>query len=314
MWRCREKSRRQRGHGLSPHHRRMERGAHPDRVRSHWRRRWFVDTAANMQASASSSQTHRRQPGRAVPHRARLRPCGSGRPHAQRCGGEIRPRRECGPEANMAKLLASEAAWEAANACLDAHAAMVSRANSTSSASSARPGLYDGADQQQSGAGVPRPNVLGMRNPIELLTPSFSRCASVAAGWKQTRRPAMRMSTYAKLGTAGDRRLDGGAGDCGRTPGTAQTAAPRGERRRRSLSRHPRLGADHVEKRPWGGSNGVAVDKDGKTIWATDRCSPGTLRAASIRTSTRSIISTRTARRSKVSRRHVRLAARHPCG
>jgi DNA-binding beta-propeller fold protein YncE len=31
------------------------------------------------------------------------------------------------------------------------------------------------------------------------------------------------------------------------------------------------------EKRPWGGSNGVAVDKDGKTIWATDRCSAGTV-------------------------------------
>jgi len=30
------------------------------------------------------------------------------------------------------------------------------------------------------------------------------------------------------------------------------------------------------ETRPWGGSNGVAVDKDGKTVWATDRCSPGT--------------------------------------
>ncbi|HET6172199.1 MAG TPA: acyl-CoA dehydrogenase family protein, partial [Gaiellales bacterium] len=27
----------------------------------------------------------------------------------------------CGPEANMAKLLASEASWEAANACLDTH-------------------------------------------------------------------------------------------------------------------------------------------------------------------------------------------------
>jgi acyl-CoA dehydrogenase len=27
----------------------------------------------------------------------------------------------CGPEANMAKYLASEASWEAANACLDAH-------------------------------------------------------------------------------------------------------------------------------------------------------------------------------------------------
>src|SRR5213592_436422 len=31
-----------------------------------------------------------------------------------------------------------------------------------------------------------------------------------------------------------------------------------------------------LEKRPWGGSNGVAIDKDGKTVWSTDRCSPGT--------------------------------------
>src|SRR5437763_3036671 len=31
-----------------------------------------------------------------------------------------------------------------------------------------------------------------------------------------------------------------------------------------------------MEKRPWGGSNGVAIDRDGKTVWATDRCSPGT--------------------------------------
>ena len=30
-----------------------------------------------------------------------------------------------------------------------------------------------------------------------------------------------------------------------------------------------------LEKRPWGGSNGVAIDKDGRTVWATDRCSPG---------------------------------------
>ena len=30
------------------------------------------------------------------------------------------------------------------------------------------------------------------------------------------------------------------------------------------------------EMRPWGGSNGVAIDKDGKSVWATDRCSPGT--------------------------------------
>jgi DNA-binding beta-propeller fold protein YncE len=26
------------------------------------------------------------------------------------------------------------------------------------------------------------------------------------------------------------------------------------------------------ERRPWGGSNGVAVDRDGRTIWAVDRC------------------------------------------
>jgi hypothetical protein len=31
-----------------------------------------------------------------------------------------------------------------------------------------------------------------------------------------------------------------------------------------------------IEARPWGGSNGVAVDRDGKSVWATDRCSPGT--------------------------------------
>src|SRR5262245_43278738 len=30
-----------------------------------------------------------------------------------------------------------------------------------------------------------------------------------------------------------------------------------------------------LEKRGWGGSNGVAIDQDGKSVWATDRCSPG---------------------------------------
>ena len=31
-----------------------------------------------------------------------------------------------------------------------------------------------------------------------------------------------------------------------------------------------------LEARPWGGSNGVAIDRDGSSVWATDRCSPGT--------------------------------------
>src|SRR5437762_6577352 len=30
------------------------------------------------------------------------------------------------------------------------------------------------------------------------------------------------------------------------------------------------------ENRPWGGSNGVAIDRDGESVWATDRCSAGT--------------------------------------
>ena len=30
-----------------------------------------------------------------------------------------------------------------------------------------------------------------------------------------------------------------------------------------------------IEGRPWGGSNGVAIDRDGRSVWATDRCSPG---------------------------------------
>ena len=32
-----------------------------------------------------------------------------------------------------------------------------------------------------------------------------------------------------------------------------------------------------TEKRAWGGSNGVAIDKDGKSVWAVERCSPGTV-------------------------------------
>ena len=59
----------------------------------------------------------------------------------------------------------------------------------------------------------------------------------------------------------------------GGTPQDRQSSA--GQPRRQSLSRHPGLGAA-IEGRPWGGSNGVAIDRDGKTVWATDRCSPGT--------------------------------------
>jgi DNA-binding beta-propeller fold protein YncE len=32
----------------------------------------------------------------------------------------------------------------------------------------------------------------------------------------------------------------------------------------------------NLEGRAWGGSNGVAIDRDGRSVWAVDRCSPGT--------------------------------------
>jgi len=34
--------------------------------------------------------------------------------------------------------------------------------------------------------------------------------------------------------------------------------------------------AEALEGRRWGGSNGVAIDPDGRSVWAVDRCSPGT--------------------------------------
>ena len=55
------------------------------------------------------------------------------------------------------------------------------------------------------------------------------------------------------------------------------------------------------EARPWGGSNGVAIDRDGKSVWATDRCSPGTTPAVSAQKPTPSTTSTMQGRRSAAS-------------
>ncbi len=70
-------------------------------------------------------------------------------------------------------------------------------------------------------------------------------------------------------------------------PGTALQAQQRGGTSQTDKVTPVNSGADpytvirdwaHLTKeaRPWGGSNGVAVDRDGKSVWATDRCSPGT--------------------------------------
>ena len=37
-----------------------------------------------------------------------------------------------------------------------------------------------------------------------------------------------------------------------------------------------------LEARPWGGSNGVAIDRDGKSVWATDRCRREALSSSSV--------------------------------
>jgi len=95
----------------------------------------------------------------------------------------------------------------------------------------------------------------------------------------------------------------------------AESERAAGQFRRQSLSRDSRLGArSRRRKGRGGGSNGVAIDKDGKTVWATDRCSPGTspgclgTKANPVHPFRRERQGTRQLRR-----RHVRVAARHPC-
>ena len=63
-----------------------------------------------------------------------------------------------------------------------------------------------------------------------------------------------------------------------------------------------------TEARPWGGSNGVAIDRDGRSVWATDRAHPGRRRAASAARETRCITSISQGRRSGA------LAAACSCG
>jgi DNA-binding beta-propeller fold protein YncE len=60
----------------------------------------------------------------------------------------------------------------------------------------------------------------------------------------------------------------------GGTPQTdTQTPVNSGTNRYRVIRDWAQL---NLENRPWGGSNGVAIDRDGRRVWAVDRCSPGT--------------------------------------
>ena len=68
------------------------------------------------------------------------------------------------------------------------------------------------------------------------------------------------------------------------------------------------------ERRPWGGSNGVAIDRDGKSVWATDRCSPG-IAPGCLGTKANPIhhFDEIGEGDQELWRRHVRVAAWHPC-
>ena len=80
--------------------------------------RWFVEKATRRLRARGVRAQDRREPGRPVPHseglrerRGRLADGGEG-------GLPLRPGEPCGAEANLAKLLAADASWEAANAAL----------------------------------------------------------------------------------------------------------------------------------------------------------------------------------------------------
>ena len=130
------------GQGLPLHPLGHERRAHPDRRRVHRRREWFVERATsyakervvfgrpigqNQGVQFPIARAHVNMRGRRAHASARRSGSSSAASHP-------------GAEANMAKLLAADASWEAANVASRRTAASASPRNTTSSGSSARRG------------------------------------------------------------------------------------------------------------------------------------------------------------------------------
>ncbi len=110
------------GQGLPLHPRRHERRAHPDRGGVHRRRPLVRREGGALRLGAGRLRpADRREPGRPVPDRAGPRADRGRRPMRYKAAWLFEQGLPCGAEANMAKLLASEASWAAANACLDTH-------------------------------------------------------------------------------------------------------------------------------------------------------------------------------------------------
>ena len=84
---------------------------------------WFVEKARTLRARSAWSSAGRSGRTRASSFRSRARYANvrGGRPDAVRGGATVRRGRALRAEANMAKLLAADASWEAANVCLQTH-------------------------------------------------------------------------------------------------------------------------------------------------------------------------------------------------
>ena len=86
--------------------------------------KWFIDQghAPTPRTAQVFGRPIGAEPGRPVPDRQRLRPHARGRTDGARGGAPVtKPATTRGEEANMAKMLAADASWEAANVCVQTH-------------------------------------------------------------------------------------------------------------------------------------------------------------------------------------------------
>jgi acyl-CoA dehydrogenase len=111
------------GKGFPLHPRRHERGAHPDRGECIGDGRFFIDRAAPMRGSVRSVRPRRSARTRACssPSRAPMCRCRRRPQMVDKAAALFDASEPCGTEANMAKLLASEASWFAADMCVQTH-------------------------------------------------------------------------------------------------------------------------------------------------------------------------------------------------
>jgi acyl-CoA dehydrogenase len=102
--------------------RRHERRAHSHCRRMRGRRPLLHRQGLGLRQGAGGVRSaHRPEPGRAVSHRPLLRRGGGRRADGGEGGALFDAGEPCGAEANMAKMLASEASWRAGDVCMQTH-------------------------------------------------------------------------------------------------------------------------------------------------------------------------------------------------